>query len=222
MRIKRALFRLLFPLATLAIAAAPVVGEPLNERAGLSPMAEATLPAAETDSTGAGGAPGVDMTLRGVYAPVLTGGIALESSRSIIPVLTAGLAIAAIATPAVLLPRIGTRGDRVSSIADGFHSAAAPISPGDPGDGGTIEPIPLDPPPYEPPVLDLLPIDLPGLDPMPTDPPPIDPPLTDPGTWAEQSGPGPSRSGGQIPEGSSAALVLSGLAALGLSLKPRG
>ncbi|HEX7078493.1 MAG TPA: PEP-CTERM sorting domain-containing protein [Candidatus Eisenbacteria bacterium] len=82
----------------------------------------------------------------GLYAPVLGGGLALKERHSGAPYLTAGLAIAMVAAPAILLGGFGGADYAVSDPALGYHSLRTPITLPQPEDGM-----------IDPPALDLTP-----------------------------------------------------------------
>lgn len=81
----------------------------------------------------------------GLYAPVL-GGLVLKERRSPAPFMVAGLAIGAIAAPAVLFAGDRHHGDPATSIGSGFRSVPPPIHIPTPGEGLS-----------DPPALDVLP-----------------------------------------------------------------
>lgn len=147
--------RIFCPLLALVIAAAPRAGEafpffPSSHRTYLAPKTDIALPVATgvTRDTGdaapADSAALDDASPSGLYAPVLGGGLALRERHSGTPYLAAGLAIAMVAAPAILLGGFGGADYAVSDPAPGYHSLRTPVTlPHDPEDG-MIDPPALD------------------------------------------------------------------------------
>jgi hypothetical protein len=173
--------RIFCPLVALAIAASPRAGEAFpifasTRSAPPSPRTVITLPVATGAIRDAGEAAPADSAAlddagpSGLYAPVLGGGLALKERHSGTPYLAAGLAIAMVAAPAILLGGFGGAGYDVVQPGDGYPSLRTPITLPNP-EGGMIDPPALDltpaavgtgPDPEPEPASDALPVPEPG------------------------------------------------------------